>query len=255
MLIAGVNSGAKSMEVVVLRDEQLLGYSVVQSGWDTKAALQKTFDEAVQAAGIKANEIKKAGITGAEEIDVSLPSVYISDLVCSARGAVWARPSARTVVDIGAEESRVLSCDSAGKLLVYVRSDKCAAGVGAFLDEMASILEVKVEDLGELSRQSTKEIPMNIFCVVFAESDVISLIHEGASREDIARALNDATASKAFALLQGIDVKEDVVFIGGVAKNSGVVDLLSKKLKLDIWVPEEPSIITAVGAALLAQQN
>ena len=255
MLTAGINVGAKSVEVVILQNEQLLGYSIVQAGWDTQASTQKAFDEATKASDIGRNKIERVGITGADGIDMALPTVYISDLICSARGAVWVRPSARTVIDIGAEESRALSCDSTGKLMVYVRSDKCAAGVGAFLDEMASLLEVKVEDLGGLSRLSKNEIPLNIFCVIFAESDVISLVHEGASKEDIARAINDATASKAFALLQGIDVKEDVVFIGGVAKNIGVVDSLSKRLNLDIWVPEEPCIITAVGVALIAQQK
>ncbi len=255
MITAGINIGAQSVKVVVFRDEKLLGYSIVPGGWDTNAAAQKAFDEAAKTAGVKRDEIKKVGLTGAEGFEISLPSFYSSDLVCRARGAVSIRPSTRTIIDIGAEESRAMSCDEAGKLLVYVRSDRCAVGVGAFLDEMATLLEVKVEDLGALSQKSTKEVPMNIFCVIFAESDVISLIHEGVSRDDIARAINDATASKAFALLQGIDVKDDVIFIGGVAKNVGVVDALRKKLKRDIWVPEEPSIITAAGAALIAQKN
>jgi predicted CoA-substrate-specific enzyme activase len=253
MLTVGINIGAENLEVSILRDEQLLGYSVVPAGWDANLVLEKAFDVAVQLSKIKREEIEKVGVSGPHKVNTELPAVYFSDLICSSRGVVWAFPSARTAVDIGAENNSVLSCDAAGKLLSSTKGSGCAAGTGAFLEEIASLLELKVEDLGQLSRLSKKQILMSSSCVVFAESEVISLVHQGYSKEDIIQAINDSVTSRTLSLFQVVGVKKDVVFIGGVAKNIGIVDSLSKKLGLNVLVPREPDIITAVGAALLAQ--
>ena len=253
-LTSGINIGAENLEVVILKDEQLLGYSIAPAGWDANVALQKAFNEAIRQSNIKRGEIEKAGVSATSEVNIDLPVVYFSELICSSRGAVWAFPSARTVVDIGAENNSVLSCDADGKLISSTRGSGCAAGTGAFLEEIATLLELKVEDLGELSRQSRKQILMSSACVVFAESEVISLVHQGHSKEDIIQAVNDSVTNRTLSLFQVIGIKKDVVFIGGVAKNIGIVDSLNKKLGLEVLVPQEPGIITAVGAALLTRQ-
>ncbi len=255
MLTAGINIGAENLEVVILREEQLLGYSVIPAGWDANIALDKAFNEAIQRSNIKRGEIEKAGISATCDVNIGFPTVYFSDLICSSRGAVWAFPSARTVVDIGAENNSVLSCDATGKLLSSTKGSGCAAGTGAFLEEIASLLELRVEDLGQLSRLSKKQILMSSACVVFAESEVISMVHQGHTKEDIIQAVNDSVTNRTLSLFQVVGVKKDVVFIGGVARNIGIVNSLNKKLGLNVMVPEEPSIITAVGAALLAQQT
>ncbi len=251
---SGINIGAENLEVVILQDEQLLGYSIVPAGWDANIALQKALDEAVRQSKISSEDIKKVGVSATSDVNLNLPLAYFSELICSSRGAVWSFPSARTVIDIGAENNSVLSCDPDGRLVSSTKGTGCAAGTGAFLEEIATLLELKIEDLGELSRKSKKQVLMSSSCVVFAESEVISLVHQGYSKEDIVQAVNDSVTNRALSLFQVVGIKKDVVFIGGVAKNVGIVDSLNKKLGLSMLIPPEPGIITAVGAGLLAQR-
>jgi predicted CoA-substrate-specific enzyme activase len=254
MLSAGIDIGAENVKLVVLNGDKLLTYSIVPSGWDTKASLQHAFNEAVEMSGVDSEAIRCVGATGMGRESVSFATTYATDSTCSAKGATWLIHSARTVIDIGAEQSQALTCDGTGRVLEYIRNENCAAGVGAFIEEIASALELRIADMGELSLRSEREITINSTCAIFAESEVISLINEGANKADIARAVSDAIASKAASLLQCVNIKKDVVFIGGVAKNIGVVNSLGRKLNLDILVPEEPSLVTAAGAALIAQQ-
>ena len=158
MLTAGINVGAENVETVILDHEKLLGHSVVRAGWDTISAVQKSFNEAILASGTPKGEITNVGISSTESIQLGIPTVSINDLVCSARGAVWSIPTARTVFDIGAENSSVFNCDSTGDLLSYARSSRCAAGAGVFLEEMASLLELEIEDFVKLSLLSKKQL-------------------------------------------------------------------------------------------------
>ncbi len=254
MLSAGVDVGAENIKLVVIKDDRLLAYHVVRSGWDTKASLKQAFNVVAEKSGVAPETIKCIGATGMGREIVPLATVYSTDSTCNAAGAVWLIPSARTVIDIGAEQSQVLTCDSTGRVLEFARNENCAAGAGAFIEETATALEQEVTDIGQLSLTSKKEISLNSTCAIFAESEVISLINEGVDKADIARAICNAIAGKATALLQGISLKKDVIFIGGVARNIGVVDCLRKRLGTDVVVPEEPSIIGATGAALLAQR-
>jgi benzoyl-CoA reductase subunit D len=207
----------------------------------------------VEKAGVNSEAITQVGATGMGGKNVTLATVYGTDSTCSARGALWLFPRARTVIDIGAEQSQAMTLDGEGKILQYVRNDQCAAGAGAFITEMASVLELRTADLSQASLLSANRLTINSTCTIFAESEVISLINEGFNKNDIAHAVCDAIASKASSLVQELKVEKDIVFIGGVAQNASIVDLLGKKLGLDIIIPEEPRIITAIGAALTAR--
>ncbi|MFC1533694.1 acyl-CoA dehydratase activase [Thermodesulfobacteriota bacterium] len=255
MLTAGINVGAENVETAILDCEKLLGHSIVRAGWDTISAVQKSFNEALLASDILKDDITSVGISSTESVQLGIPTVFINDLVCSAKGSVWSVPTTRTVVDIGAENSSVLNCDSTGGLLGYARSSRCAAGAGAFLEEMASLLELEIEDFVNLSLLSKKQVPISSNCVVFAESEVVSFLNEGINKEDIAQAISESVTSKAASLIQGINIEKDIIFIGGVAKHTGIVDSLGKKMGQNIMVPENPCIVTAVGAALIAGQN
>lgn len=254
MLSAGIDIGAENIKLVIMDGDQLLAYSIVPSGWETKDSLQQAFNEALGKSGVERESIMCVGATGMGRESIPLATTYTTESTCNARGAIWLFHSARTVIDMGAEQSHALNCDSTGKVLKYVRNESCAAGTGAFIEEIASALELELKDMGEFSLQSTKAITINSTCSIFAESEVISLINEGANKKDIAGAISDTISSKIASLLKGISVEKDVIFIGGVAKNIGVVTSLRKKLAIDILVPDEPSIVTAAGAALIAQQ-
>ncbi len=247
--------GAETTKVVVIEGDRVLSFSAVPSGWDTQASLRLALREAVAKAGIDSGAITQIGATGMGKESVTLATVTATESTCSARGAAWLFPSARTGIDIGAEQSQAMTLDGEGTILRYIRNDQCAAGAGAFITEMASVLELNTSDISQASLLSENRITINSTCTIFAESEVISLINEGFHKNDIARAVCDAIAGKAASLLQELKIEKDIIFIGGVARNTSIVDLLSEKLGMAITVPEEPRMVTAIGAALTARSK
>lgn len=252
MLSAGIDIGAENVKLVVLDDNQLMANSIVPSGWDTKASLQRACDIVKEESGIDIKDIKHIGATGMGREIVTFATASATDSTCSARGSTWLFPDVRTVIDVGAEQSQVFTCNSAGKVLEFMRNENCAAGAGAFIEETATALEMDITDIGSLALTSKDKITLNSTCTIFAESEVISLINEGIDKTDIARAICNAIAGKVASLMHGLSVEKDILFIGGVARNAGVVSSLRNLLNVEIIVPKEPCIVTAVGAALLA---
>lgn len=252
MITAGIDAGASSTKVVVLSDGKIVATNVVTTGFEVDKVAQEALESVLAQAGITRLDIKRIIATGAGGKSVSIADDYMSDVTCDARGAVWLMPSVRTVIDIGAESSRSLKCDESGKVLDFSRNDKCASGVGSFIEAMARALETPIEDIGPLSEQSDVEIPMNLTCVIFAESEVVSLIHAKTPKADIARSIHDATASRTFSMLRRVGVQQDVVVIGGGARNVGLVSALKRRLGADLLVPADPETVGALGAAVFA---
>jgi predicted CoA-substrate-specific enzyme activase len=177
----------------------------------------------------------------------------ITEITCHARGAFFVHPKTRTVIDIGGQDSKVIRLDREGRNVDFQMNDKCAAGTGRFLEVMAHALEVKVEDLGKLSLSAPRTIKISSMCTVFAESEVVSLIAENQPKEVIVRGLHDSIADRIIGMVNRVGCEEDVTLTGGVAKNEGVVHSLEEKLGIRLFLPPEPQVIGALGAALLAQ--
>ena len=174
------------------------------------------------------------------------------DAAADARGVVRLVPSAKTVIDVGAEEGRAIKISPEGKVLDFAINEKCAAGTGTFVDTMSRALEIPVEEMAEISLQSTRSIPMNAQCAVFGESEVVSLIHQKTPKQDIARAVHDAIAGRVGSVARIVGLENDVVMIGGVARNIGFVESLKRELGIDVQVPEAPDFVGALGAATAA---
>jgi benzoyl-CoA reductase subunit D len=159
------------------------------------------------------------------------------------------------VIDVGAEEGRTVRCDDRGKALDFAFNEKCAAGAGTFAEGMARALQVTLEELGPLSLQSTQAVQMNAQCAVFAESEVVTLIHDKTPREDIARAVLDAVASRIISMVRKVGFEKDVVLIGGMARNPGFVEAMKRGLEMEIHVPDDCEYVGALGAALAASEQ
>jgi len=252
MTTAGVDMGAQAVKVVILSDGKVLGRSMVPTGFEPLEAAQKALDEAIKEAGILREDIDRIVSTGAGRKAVTFADNNITEVTADAKGTIWLQPSVRTIVDIGAEEARGISCDSAGKVLDFAKNDKCAAGSGAFVESMARALEINVPEMIELSLKSTQDAPINATCAVFAESEVVSLIHSKIEKTDIAHAIHDAIASRVSSMVRRIPIENDVALVGGVANNAAIVDVMKKHLGVDIVVPENPQFVSALGAALSA---
>ena len=252
MITAGVDCGSKNVRVVILKDGEIIGHSMVPAGMDTGKAAQEAYDKALTDAGIAADDIEKVVATGAGRNEPEFRNDIVTEVGADARGAIHLFPEARTVIDVGAEEGRAIKIDAEGKVVDFAINEKCAAGAGAFTESMARALEVKLEELGPLSLESTQAIPMNAQCAVFAESEVVTLVHKKTSKQDMARAIHDAIADRITSMVRRVGIEEKIALIGGVAYNVGFVKSLEEDLETKVLIPEQPEFVGALGAALVA---
>ncbi len=256
MITAGMDMGAKTTKVVVLRDGEVVGRAMELAGLDAAGTAAAVMEAALSQAGVTAGDLQRVVATGAGRQDAPLANHTRTDISCAALAASRLFPGARSVLDVGAEQGRAIRLNRAGKVMDFAINDKCAAGAGAFTEAMARALEVPLEELGELSLQSEEAISMNAQCVVFAESEVVSMIHSNVARPDMARAVHDAIAARLVSMLRAVGWAPPVVLLGGMARNVGFVDSLRRGLGLDeLCVPDHVQHCGALGAALAAAQE
>jgi benzoyl-CoA reductase subunit D len=258
MITAGIDCGSKNIKVVLLKEKMILSTVSVLSGFDQEESAEQALNSAIEKAEIEREEIKHITATGAGMEAISFANDNVTTITCDGRGTFFLFPSVRTIIDIGAEEGLVVKIDDKGKVKDFGINEKCAAGAGAFIEAMSRALEVDIEIMGELSLKSTKQIPMNAQCTIFAESEVVSLIHQKTSKEDIISAVHDAIADRNTSMVRQIGIEQEVALIGGVANNIGFVDAMNKNLGFELLIPKDrvaPEYISALGAALVAQDK
>lgn len=252
MITAGIDMGAKIIKVLILKDGKILANGSSIGGLEEKKVAEQLFDEVVQKAGIKRSDINRIVATGTGHSSVPFANDTITEIGAAAKGAAFLFPSARTVIDVGAEEGRGIRCDERGRVKDFAVNDKCAAGAGAFIESMSRALEMDITEFGNIALKSTKSIPMNAQCAVFAESEVVSLVHAKTPKADISRAVHEAMADRIISMVRRVGIEKDVALIGGIARGVGFVDAMKRGLETDLMVPEEPEYVGALGAALAA---
>ncbi|MFX0064324.1 MAG: acyl-CoA dehydratase activase [Candidatus Hermodarchaeota archaeon] len=251
MAVAGIDVGAKTVKVLILDNGNILSKSKVLTGFNQMESVNKALNEALDKANLKREDLESIISTGVGGKVVDFATTTIPEVRAAAKGVIHLLPNVRTVIDIGAEEGRAAKCSPEGKVIDFVINEKCSAGAGVFVEAMARALEVDLEEMGPMSVRATKAVPMNAQCSVFAESEVVSLIHAGTSKEDISRAIHDAIASRIASMVRRIGIEDEVAIIGGVAKNVGFTDSLKRTLELsNLIIPEDPEFVGALGAAL-----
>jgi len=246
--------GAKTVKVVILKDGQIIGKGIATSGLDQKESLEKAMDQALAESGVDRNDMTKIVATGVGRNDVEFADSDITEVGADAKGVIALYPTARTVIDIGAEEGRGIRIDENGKVIDFAVNEKCAAGAGSFTESMARALELSLEEFGAMSLESTQAIPMNAQCAVFAESEVVSMLHAKIPKKDIAKAVHDAISSRITSMVRKVGFQTDIALIGGMAFNKGFIHSLEADLKTKVMIPDDPEYIGAYGAALAAAE-
>jgi benzoyl-CoA reductase subunit D len=253
MIVAGLDVGAKNVHAVLIRDGELVSRASVLSGFDHEESAERGLADAATAAGISRPDIDVIAATGAGRKALSFAVHQPTEVAADARGAFDLYPQARTVIDVGADEARAIRLGEGGRVVDFAINEKCAAGAGAFVEAMSRALDMDLSDFAKASLQSTEAIPMNAQCTVFAESEVVSLIHANTPPADIARAVHDAMASRVSAMVRRIGVEEPVVLGGGAALNVGFVKSLAAALgEVDVYVLADAEYLGAHGAAVIA---
>lgn len=255
MPVAGVDIGSLTAKTVILDDGGIIGKSLVMTGHNSRIAGRKALDLALMDAGVEEGDLECLIATGYGRLSADFAGKSVTEITCHARGAHATHPEARTVIDLGGQDSKAIAVNENGRVVDFVMNDKCAAGTGRFLEVMAGALEVELDDLGEISLKSESPAPVSSACTVFAESEVISRVAEGVSKVDIIAGIHQAIASRIYAMAVRIPVNQSIIITGGVARNVGVVRALEKRFETEIIVPEMPQHMGALGAALIAAER
>lgn len=255
MYFAGVDIGS-TMTKVVLMDKSINLLSAIKgpTGPEHRQLANEVMRQALEQANLQIDDISCIVATGYGRVNVPFADRQITELSCHTRGVSKLFPNVRTAIDIGGQDTKCMKIDS-GKLTSFVMNDKCAAGTGRFLELTAAALGIRLEDMGDISLKATKKIQISNMCTIFAQQEVVALLSRGEKLENIVAGLHDALASRIAVLARRLGIKPDLVLTGGVAKNTGMVRAMKESLGCELFVPEEPLLTGALGAAILAKET
>jgi len=256
MIVAGCDIGSLSAKAVFMEGDTIIGSGVMRAGIHPAESAKQVMKLVADKTGLSLANIDRVVATGYGKEMIPFADAVESEIVCHATGAFWNQPEVRTVIDIGGQDAKAIRMDEHGKIIRYLYNDKCASGTGRFLEVMGEALEVKLEEMGKISGQSTEKITISNQCVIFAETEVVSLVNEGKPIPDILCGLHHAMAGRVASLALSIGVEDRVIMTGGVAKNSGLFAALSTSLKKTLHPMKDidPQITGALGAALIASR-
>lgn len=255
MITAGIDCGSQNTKGAILKDGKIVAQAIIPTEFDADLAAKTAYDKMLSDAGITKEQVEKLVITGVGRDIIKWGDAEINEVGAAVRGARYVDPNCETVIDMGADSCRVIRLNPDGTVMKYEVNDKCASGAGTFIEAMARALQITTPEMGEYSLRHTKELATNAQCVVFAESEVISLIHAKESIEDIAYGVHMGIANRIASMIRRVGLTDYFVMVGGPGYNKGLVSCMSKVFERDIKVPENNQFISAYGAAIFAAEK
>ena len=251
----GIDIGSGTSKGVIIKDGKPVAYHLLPSKANYRAAAQKLSEELLAKVGLSPQDITYTIATGYGAASVPFSNQQVADIRCCAKGISSLFPSVRTVIDVQEMSSQVIRLDEEGQVTNFVVSEKCAAGSGRFLKIIANVLRIDLNDIGPLSLKSKNPITFTTGCAVFGESEAISRVSEGMSKEDILAGVHKALANKISTLIDRVGLEEQCAISGGGGLNVGLIKSVEEKLGVQLLVPLQPQLVTALGAAIMAQER
>jgi predicted CoA-substrate-specific enzyme activase len=253
MLVLGIDIGAATAKAVLFDDHKILSSAVIPTGFNVIQTASEVTEIACKESNRSMNEIAYTVSTGYARNTVPFANKQVTEITCHAKGINFLLPEARTIIDIGGQDSKVIRINETGNVINFTMNDKCAAGTGRFFEVMAGIFGLNISEMGPVAIKSTNPCKISSTCTVFAETEVVSLRAQGKSREDLIGGIHKAAVSRIMAMGKSLGYEKQVILTGGVAKNIGVKKFFEDEFKFEIIIPAEPQITGAVGAALIAE--
>ena len=254
--VVGLDSGSTSTNAVVMNEARKIVASVViRTGAKAGASAERAYREVLERAGITPDQVACTIATGYGRVSIPFADENVTEISCHGRGAHYFNPAVRTILDIGGQDSKAIHVNATGEVTDFAMNDKCAAGTGRFLEMIARSLEISLDELGPAALESKKHLEIASMCSVFAESEVISLIANNEEKPDIAAGVCRAVAGKAYSLMRRVGLEGAYMMTGGVAQNPGVVRAVEELIGEKLFICEDPEIVGATGAALLALEK
>ena len=257
MIFAGCDVGSLTGEAVIMEGDSIIAHEIMRVRPRPEVTAEEVTSRALAKANLSFADLSYCVSTGYGREKIPFANSSISEISCHGRGAHWVNPAVRTVIDIGGQDCKLIRVDKMGYMVDFLMNDKCAAGTGRFLEGMAKVLGVKLEELGQLGLQGCSPIGITKTCTVLAQFDVLCLINDGRDRADIAAGIGRAMAERVSKLAKRVGVRSEVAMTGGVAKNAAVVESLQALLGTRLYQLEsiDPQIVGALGAALFARER
>ena len=254
--VVGLDSGSTSTNAVVMNEaREIVASVVIRTGAKAGASAERAYREVLERAGITPDQIACTIATGYGRVSIPFADENVTEISCHGRGAHYFNPAVRTILDIGGQDSKAIHVNATGEVTDFAMNDKCAAGTGRFLEMIARSLEISLDELGPAALESKKRLEIASMCSVFAESEVISLIANNEEKPDIAAGVCRAVAGKAYSLMRRVGLEGAYMMTGGVAQNPGVVRAVEELIGEKLFICEDPEIVGATGAALLALEK
>ncbi len=256
MLTCGCDVGSRACKIVLLDDHKIVGADTVLLSDDSAETAELALKNVLERSGIKKEDIAYTVGTGYGKPDIPFAQKMRPDMNCHAMGANFLYPGVHTLIDIGGMDCKVMKVNEKGGVENFTQNDKCASGTGLFLEDIAGVLEMSVEDLGEISRQKTEDVKITNQCSVFALSEVISLVALKVTVPNIVAGIHAGVANRVVSMVHRVGLEEKFVLSGGVSKNAGVADQIEKKLSIRLSVSDaDHQLLGALGAAVFAQSE
>jgi (R)-2-hydroxyacyl-CoA dehydratese activating ATPase len=253
-IIAGIDAGHLDMKAVIMRGQEILGYSAAPTAFDVVNAAQAALNGALENAGISQSQLDGIVSTGIFREMVKVPVLSVTttvpEYVADVKGAFFLNNKSRTVIDIGGNTHKAMHYDQNGNLLDVIQNDKCADGLGIFYSSAAKTLGVAVQELSRLALRSTRNVSVAIQCAQAAESEAIDLLCRGVERADVANAVTRFLSERVAAMCTYLPLTKDVVVAGGLAKSQALIGHLQTLIKQEVSVLDLPEYVGAIGAVI-----
>jgi predicted CoA-substrate-specific enzyme activase len=249
MISVGIDSGSATTKAVLVDNGQIVAGVVLPTAFDFLSAAENVYNKVLVDAEVDKKDVSGVYATGYGRNSIKFANKAVSEITAHTMGVHHLYPEVNGVIDIGGQDSKVISVSN-GKVTDFLMNDKCAAGTGKFLEYTARALEVPIDEFGPLALTSKTPAGITSMCTVFAESEAISLRARGFKKEDIAAGLIESVARRVAVMVRQVGLKQNVAFVGGVAKNTGIKVALEKELNISLFVPPDPQVTGALGAAL-----
>lgn len=244
-MYAGIDIGSRTIGMVIMSGGQVVKTALTDTGYEP-------LEKARQMLGQTTGRVFATGY-GRHAAKSDFAGGVITEIKAHALGAVHFFPAARTVLDIGGQDTKVILLDGSGAVTDFLMNDRCSAGTGKFLEIMSAALGFTgMAEFSVAALEGEPGIKISNMCTVFAESEAVSLLHRGAPRGDIALALHASVVERTCGMLQRAGFEPPLVFTGGVANNRCIVKTLEAKLGLPVMIPDQPQLVGALGAAIAA---
>jgi len=256
MICAGIDAGSRTIKVVLINAEnqQVVAKGLTDQGIEQDKLASQLFEKLLKRSGVDKTDVSSIAATGYGRNAVSIADTTITEITCHAVGVRRLLPKAKTVIDIGGQDSKLMRLDTAGRVRDFAMNDRCAAGTGRFLEVVAKRLGVELESLGRMAAKSRSPAAISSMCVVFAETEIIGLLASDIAREDIVAGVQASIAARIMGMA-GRNAEPPIIFTGGVAMISGMDTALQSALGQSVTVSPEPQMTGALGAAILASDR